>query len=522
MIFRFRNVYSGSFRMENGSRRLTWILDRPLCFFLPLQAALLFWQLDLLPVWGDELGTLRNSALPLSDIPKALQDDYHPPLYYLLVHLWRRIPWPMDVVTQVRALSAVAALLSTVALSALWLKKRDRILRTWFLALWTLSPCLVLYGRMARAYSLQILFGLLAVAAAVRFIRNPGGRREPVLYALAAAALLYTHYAPGIAVIAGVGAVFLWKRWRDRAFRRLWNFAWANALIAIFYIPWWSHLAKNAGEGNEEVLRVAGHAGLDHVTRLAYWFVSFSFGETLPLWAVAGGACLAPLMAWLLWRAFRRPPEWLAVVLAVSVIGYVGVSRWVSFAFVPARLIILLPFFLLLLIEGAKRSPRAGTIACAGLLVLSVGSLSSYYRRADFLNKAYLMPNEEIAGTINQRAVSGSDILVMDRANTNVYAVLDRLSVDLDIISARYSDWTVKLRASMRRRPGGAVWIVRNTHDTVPAQFHKKLETELSATHSVRRYLFLRYSDLDRLLMPLMGWTEKPTHVLQLLEFRAR
>ncbi len=97
----------------------------------------------------------------------------------------------------------------------------------------------------------------------------------------------------------------------------------------------------------------------------AYWFVSFSFGETLPLWVVAGGACLAPLVGWLLWQAVRRLPEWLAVVLAVA-------------------------------------------------------------------------------------------------------------------------------------------------------------EEELSGTHSVRHHLFLPYSAIDRLLMPSMGWADKPTHVLQLSEFRAR
>ena len=47
-------------------------------------------------------------------------------------------------------------------------------------------------------------------------------------------------------------------------------------------------------------------------------------------------------------------------------------------------------------------------------------------------------------------------------------------------------------------------------------------EEELSGTHSVRHHLFLPYSAIDRLLMPSMGWADKPTHVLQLSEFRAR
>ena len=90
------------------------LLRHPLPFFLLLQAGLLFYRIDLLPVWGDEQFTLNLVARPWSEIPSALAADIHPPLYYFLTKAWIALPWPGSLLTQVRALSVVWALLSTV------------------------------------------------------------------------------------------------------------------------------------------------------------------------------------------------------------------------------------------------------------------------------------------------------------------------------------------------------------------------------------------------------------------------
>src|SRR6185369_13753290 len=61
------------------------------------------------------------------------------------------------------------ALLATIALDRLWLKHAPPRVRAWCLALWTLSACLLLYSRMARSYSLQVLGFIVVCWAAWRW-----------------------------------------------------------------------------------------------------------------------------------------------------------------------------------------------------------------------------------------------------------------------------------------------------------------------------------------------------------------
>ena len=48
------------------------------------------------------------------------------------------------------------------------------------------------------------------------------------------------------------------------------------------------------------------------------------------------------------------------------------------------------------------------------------------------------------------------------------------------------------------------------------------LEAELERGREVQRHLYVPYEARDRFLMKLLGWRERPTHYVELLEIRAR
>ena len=81
----------------------------PLLIALLVQAALLLWRLDRLPVWGDEQFTLHVAGLPWREIGEALRRDIHPPLYFAFAKLVGA-----DVV-RLRAFSALTVLATTLA-----------------------------------------------------------------------------------------------------------------------------------------------------------------------------------------------------------------------------------------------------------------------------------------------------------------------------------------------------------------------------------------------------------------------
>jgi hypothetical protein len=219
---------------------------------------------------------------------------------------------------------------------------------------------------------------------------------------------LYVHYIPGGAILLAVNACIAWRLLRER------KWLWARALlsldaaVALAMLPWWYGLSASLHRwtGGGFPYHVGDNTLLDTLAKLAYWFASFSFGETLPAWALFAAAALTPPMLYFAWRGVQARPHWLALVILSAIVGFAGVARWVSFPFVPARLLFVLPFYLLLILEGCARHPRLRTAFCLTLLLANATGLYSYFTRTHFLNKGYAVPFDEIAdfGAAQQRS----------------------------------------------------------------------------------------------------------------------
>ena len=293
----------------------------PVLLVLCLQAFLLFYRLDLLPAWGDEIFTLLTVAHPASEIPGIVERDIHPPLYYLLLHGWAQLRLPWTGLEALRAFSGLAALAATFLFDWLW-ARRWKTGRRWVaLALFAFAPSLLLYGRMARSYALQTALGLLAISLLWRWMLQPQwGRFVAALAALTA--LLYTHYLPGIAVLIG----FTLLAWRRIGFGRVAMF---DAACLIAYAPWLIALTtafRHWGEAGafQSHYALAGSLVLEQGLKIAFAILSLTIGETFfPISLV-----LAPVMVFVIGWGCRkgrrnRLPHLLA---AIAVIAYIGAS----------------------------------------------------------------------------------------------------------------------------------------------------------------------------------------------------
>ncbi len=492
----------------------------PAC--LLAQACLLLTRLDLLPVWGDEHFTLQAASQSLTGVLAThAAEKNNPPLHTLIVHFWLLIPWPAAASVAARALSVLFALAATVVIDRLWFRQVGRFGRLWFLLLWTVSPCVLLYARMSRSYSLQLLLFSVALGAAMDLLRDPRRAPRVLWFAGAAACLLYVHYLPGLAILAAVASILTWRAIRERQPRVAVSALASLALVGLLYAPWFAKLWVALDRMAHAEARPGSSLPLaTEAIRLGYWFFAFSFGETPPLWVMAGAILVTPGIVYLLWKGVRHPPDWLVVVLPVAIAGYFGAGRWVAFAFVPARLLFVLPFFLLLLVRGAERSRRAGWIVCSAMVLLSVGSITSYFRQADFLNKAYVLPYSQIAGVINRGSARQRAVVVADVSNTDPGPLTSQLSSEISMIPASPETTPAAVRERVTRAGAGVIWCFRNTHDTSPAGLNRSIERELAEGRQVRTHLFVPYSERDRFMMRLLGWVEQPTHYVQLLEMR--
>ena len=463
-------------------------------------------------MWRDELFTLETTARPAREIISTVQRDIHPPLYFLLLRQFTKLPLPWTGIAALRAFSAVWAMLAALLLDLFWARALKPIERWLTLSLFALSPCLLLYGRMARSYCMQTALALLAIAMLQRWMRKP----HSMVLALAALtsllALLYTHYVPGLAVLTG----FILIGWRSLGALRIGIF---SLTVALAYAPWWSTLAVAVGRWGRgarfsATYAITGNPILEHVVKIGYALVSMTIGESF----LGVSLVLVPVILLLAVKGARTPEfsrQFLALILVTAAIGYLGVSRWAGYPFIPARLLWLLPFLSFSVALGISHLNRMALRYGVLLAILFsyVTSYVMYFHRENFLNLGYTAPLPEIAATLNREAQPG-DLILMDAYNTDTHVLAVSLSGRTPYIVLDKPD---RISDARRRIPSAAtIWIARNTRDSSPGHITTEIQSEACAGRQERELLFEPYAPWQQAAMKIAGFRPPLTHFYQL------
>jgi hypothetical protein len=493
---------------------MDWLRKHPIAAFLPLQALLCFWNLGLLSPWGDEAITLLVVRLPVREILRVASGDVHPPLYYLLVNAWLRLPLGLDWAVQARALSVVLALAGTVAADRLWASHLAERGRIWFLALWTLSPCLLLYARMCRSYSLQLLVATVAAAYILRFTAKRSWKTGAAL-AVWLTAGLYTHYVPGLALLATANLALL----RKRRFR---DAIGIDAFVALAYLPWMPSLAASLRSwGTHTGTYMVTGAMLSEIpVKLAFWAVSFVMGEAVPDVILVLGGVVLLLAGVLLISGARRDRELLWTAAPTTAIGFIGVARWVSYPFIPARMLFVFPFLLLLAVTGAMAHRRAGAVVATAMLALSVSGVWCYFHKTGFRNKEYAVPIREIAAHIQRSSTAADSAILVDSANSDPRAMEYALGPSRPLLETGDPAAALAIERLLAEPKVRTIWFLRSTHDISAAKLDERFEKQLRAAMPVTVHPYEAFTPLETRLMRALAMRDPPAWPHELLEFR--
>jgi uncharacterized membrane protein len=492
-----------------------------------LQCLLYGIHLNLLPMWEDETFTFATASHTPRQIIAIVRDDIHPPLYFLLAHWWIRLPISSDVLVRLRALSVVFVILTTVVLDRLWLRAAPRRLRNWFLLFWMLSPCLLLLGRMARSYSLQMLLAAVAIGCVVRFAEKPAVGKKLAAFVVSLAALLYTHYLAGIAVWAGANLLILLQRSRlGQSVYKRWLVA--NALVVTLYLPWLITLAGALQQWeHNQVHNLTGGFWAEQLIKIAYLFYSFTFGESIPIWLLPITLVLALPCLWLFVSGARLRSIWLWPGLFAATVAFLGATRWVTTPFMGARLLFLLPLFLLALASGINAKGRAGLILGIALIAANLAGVGAYFQGKDILNLAYLIPNQRMAEDIALRSRPDDTVVWIDAVNFDEPTLAFFLPKDLRV---RALDSPESIAAARQELDSGDirhVWLVRSVHDISPGHAFEETESQMMATwpeHDV--YYYLELSPTHRAILRALeilrhqNQSQPRQYMYQVMEFR--
>ncbi len=299
-------------------------------------------QLDTPVLRWDEGWSLAHASLPWSALVRVAAEDWHPPLYTILLKLWLISGKTTFGIRYLSVLLSTLAVPLTYRVALAWAGRRRLALLAALGAAWL--PMLVYYGQVTRMYPLAALTMLAATAALLRGLARPSWRADATL-ALSTTAAMLTLYQ---AVWPLIGLYLYGALAQPRRLPRL---LLCGLGAVVGYVPWLliagptirARMGADAADG-EQVLR-----GVLHYLRPTAVGLTFSYDSGWPAIAALLLVLALGLLFWLLRRprpAAARRLLLPALVILVSLFGIAYVSqssRWFAVRhLVPATLFLAL------------------------------------------------------------------------------------------------------------------------------------------------------------------------------------
>ncbi len=200
-----------------------------------------------------------------------------------------------------------------------------------------------------------------------------------------------------------------------------------------------------------------------------------------------------------------------------AVAGFIGVARWNSYPFIPARMIFLFPLFLMLLVSGAAAHRRFGPAVLAAFFALSLSGIWNYFHESGFRNKQYPMPIAAIAAKIRAESTPRDSEVLVDSTNSDPFAVEYALGPVLRTSSPEAPATVEGWLADPRIR---TIWFLRNTHDVSADKLDGRFEDLLRGGMRETVFPYEPFTPLEMDLAGAVGVKNPPRYFHELLKFQ--
>jgi len=213
------------------SALLNVLRNHILLFLLLLAATILrMWNISFNSLYPDELGSIAQ-ARTLAD---CLSVDTHPPLYFILLHMWGKIFGTGDAALRMLSvLFGTATVAASYFLFKTWIGEKFALLVGASVAF---SSFHIFYSQEIRAYTL-LSFLTLSVLLFFSHFEKSGNRTALVFYVLTAVAICYVNNL-GFVVPLSANLLFAiyYKKHMENGRVRPWLIA--QILLCFLAVPW--------------------------------------------------------------------------------------------------------------------------------------------------------------------------------------------------------------------------------------------------------------------------------------------
>lgn len=314
---------------------------------IALGAILRFWNLDLKPLWMDEvitaifsLGKTYNDlpldvVLPLERVPEIFTiqpgvscsqiaknlatQSTHPPLFFCGMYTWLNWLSPLgnEWVVKLRSPAAffgVAAIVAIYYVNRIAFSRSAGIIAAAFMAV---SPLAVYLSQEARHYTLPMLLITLSLLGLVQVVKDIENRQKVRLWILLGWAIInsigiYVHYFCILAFIAQIGTLLVLvcsRRANTINKRQIWlALILCASIVAISFLPWLPVVANNYNRSETGWLAPPKNISPLYQTLISWLLMVISLpveNQSLPI-AVICGLLMLLFGVWVGWQAFKR------------------------------------------------------------------------------------------------------------------------------------------------------------------------------------------------------------------------
>jgi len=342
-------VSSNDIPTPAGNRGTRW----PLIAVLALALVLRLIEARGVRLWFDEIYIVLVGRMSIPDIVRTAAADIHPPLHFIVRHLWQSIGGEGDRWLKLLSIGfGLVAIAFTEALGRRAISPRAGLLAAFLSAL---CPAHINVSQIVDVHPMLWALATFNTWAAWRYVGERQARHALAL-GIGATIALYSHYLaiPLSVALALWGAAMLARD--PRALAR-WLLLWL-AVTAAFVPQAAVFVTQFHREGNGGFFTFPTAHGLFSLARA----IGFGSYVAPPLFALA---CVA---AWT-----DRRHRAIATLLSLLVVLTVPSTRW--WAFVVTRdMLVVMPFAYLLVTLGLERLPGRLAHAVASLLLVALAA----------------------------------------------------------------------------------------------------------------------------------------------------
>jgi hypothetical protein len=150
----------------------------------------------------------------------------------------------------------------------------------------------------------------------------------------------------------------------------------------------------------------------------------------------------------------------------------------------------------------------------------SLASVSAYFAREGFLNRAYVLPLEEIAARIRERSPDGNAVVLLDQVRINLEPVRPLLPPQTEV-ALLYVDATAEhIRDVVARRSPATVWLLASSRNDLVPSWIAAARSALGGATPPEMQFFAPHSSLGMFLLRWLGDSDPPSHAIVMWELK--